>query len=265
MALSDNQLFASVAGRGSEIRMEVKTNKVGTLAAVSGAPVLPKGCPLAFATSTGFWLPWTQPSDAAVYTLTRDAGAGDGGTFLLVIDGEAVVMDWDEDTAGVLANINAVLDGAGAGYNVTVANSGSGTDLGTSANVQTITFAEAAGAPDVVFDGDGLTDGGVIEPTGIALAATDAGTALSSSNKIRGFLQDADPGVSVIAGVQSDASDEIQIVVMLTGSVHRDDINTAAMLLALSGSPSEAELDIALQDQDLLDKGLVVRGLSGIG
>lgn len=40
-----------------------------------------------------------------------------------------------------------MLADAGKGYVVTVVNSGSGTDLGTSANVQTITFGEGAGSP----------------------------------------------------------------------------------------------------------------------
>ncbi len=257
MALETNELRVSSAGRGSEIRMVQRQNKVITLAAISGATLLIKGLPLAYNTSTDLWVPYTQPSDAASFTLTRDAGAGDGGSFQLSVDGLAVVMDWDENTAGVLAKINNVLDGAKKDYQVTVANSGSGTDLGTSANVQTITFGELAGAPDVIYDGAGLTDGGLNEPTGIAIATVDAGTNLNGTNEIRGFIADVDD-------VQTHASDEVQALAMIDGEIHRDDVNTAAMLLLLVGSPSEAELDTALRATAVRERQLTIRGLSEV-
>lgn len=257
MALETNELRVSSAGRGSEIRMVQKQNQVVTLAALSTAALLIKGLPVAYDSSSNFWVPYTQPSDAAEYTLTN-AGTGiDAGSFQLEIDGLVVVMDWDEDTAGVLAAINAVLSGAGKDYAVTVANSGSGTDLGTGANVQTITFGELAGAPNVILDSAGLTDGLVPEPAGITIATVDAGTALNGTNKIRGFIADVD-------GVQTDASDEVQGLVMIDGEINRDDVNTAAMLLLLVGSPSEAELDTALRDPSLRARNLTIRGLSQI-
>jgi hypothetical protein len=257
MTLKENQLFSSVAGRGAEIRLfprQLGGLKVGTIAQQSGAPTLLKGLALAYNTSTSLWTVYTQPSDAAEYTLTRDAGQGDGGLFTLAIDGVIVTMDWDEDTAGVLANINAVLAGAGKDYVVTVANSGSGTDLGTSGNIQTVTFAEAAGAPVVIYDGSQLTDGGVVEADGIALAAVDAGTALNGTNKIRGILY-------TMEGVVTSASEEVQATIMVNGEAHRDDLNTATLRALMGGSPSEAEVDTALR-ADLRAINLDIRGLT---
>ncbi len=258
MALADNDLRVKSAGKGSEIRMVQKENKVVTLAQLSGAALLIKGLPVAYNSSSNFWVPYSQPSaTVASLTLTRDAGAGDSGVFALSIDGASVIMDWDEDTAGVLANINDALDGAGLAYQVTVANSGSGTDLGTSGNIQTVTFGEAAGAPNVEFDGSGLLDGPVPEPTGIAMAIVAAGTDLNGTNDIRGFIADVD-------GVQTSATEEVQALVMIGGEIHRDDVNTAAMLLLLVGSPSEAELDTALRNVKLRERNLTIRGLSQV-
>lgn len=258
MALKDNELFSSAAGRGAEIRLFPREQgglKVITIAAQSGAPTLLKGLALAYNRSTDLWTVYTQPDDAASYTLTRDANEGDGGLFTLTIDGLEVTMDWDEDTAGVLANINAVLADAEKDYVVAVANSGSGTDLGTSANVQTITFDESAGAPTVIFDGSQLTDGGVVEADGIALAAVDAGTQITGTDEIRAFLY-------TMEGVVTSASEEVQATAMVNGEAHRDDINTAALRALMGGSPSEAELDTALRSQKLRGINLDIRGLT---
>lgn len=258
MALQDNDLRVSSAGRGYEIRMVQRRNQVITLAQTAAIATLVKGLPLAYNDSSDLWVPYTQPSDASVVTLTRDAGGGDGGSFQLNIDGTAVTMDWDEDTAGVLSKINLALAGDGkAHYVVTVANSGAGTDLGTNTNVQTITFAEAAGAPQVLYDGSGLLDAAVPEPTGIALGITDAGTALNGTNEIRGFLAD-------VNDVVTSATEETQALAMIEGEIHRDDVNTAAMLLLLVGSPSESELDTALRATAVRERNLTIRGLSQI-
>jgi hypothetical protein len=145
MALADNELFSSGAGRGAEIRMRPNSEggtTVGTLAAVSGAPTYPKGTPVAFNTSSGFWVAYTQ-----------------GG------------------------------------------NNGTGT--------------------------------------------------------IRGFIYDME-------GVQTDASGQVQAVILIGGEVHRDDINTAAIRAVLPATaPTESELDAALGTAALRDAGIIVRGLAG--
>lgn len=142
MALADDQLFSSQAGKGAEIRMFPRKNKVGTLAAQTGAPTLPKGTPLAYNTSTNLWTVFTQ-----------------GGS-----NGEAV---------------------------------------------------------------------------------------------IRGFLMDVD-------GVATSATEEVQVVIMLEGDVHRDDINTTAIRAVLGGSANEAQVDTALQAQLLRELSLHVQGLINV-
>lgn len=251
MALNTNELRSVAAGKGSEIRMVSERNKVGTLAAVSGAPLLPKGCPLSWDSSASFWVPYTQPSDAAVYTITSDGTPATAGVFLLAIDGLAVEVAFDADAAGVDAAVNAVLADAGKGYQISSADSGGGSDLGDASHVVTMTFDEAAGAPSVSLDPSQLTGNAHV------LAQSNAGTQLNGSNKIRGFIQDVD-------GIQSSATEEVQMIVMLEGEVHRDDINTSAIRAVLPGAPSEAELDAALQSQALRDLSLHVRGLADV-
>lgn len=257
MALKIEELFTS-ASRGARARMtpDRRGLYVATFGADALAELLIAGCPVAYNEINDEWVPYTQPSDASIVTLTRDAGAGDGGTMELIIDGLGISLDWDEDTAGVLAKVNAVLEDAEKPYVVTVANSGSGTDLGTSGNVQTITFGEGAGSPTVSVDTVGLTDGGVSEPSGIALVISDAGTSLEGSNKIRGFVFED--------SIQIDASDEVLGVIMVKGEAERNDANTAAVRALLRGSPSEAELDLALGKPAVRDAGIFVRGLSTV-
>lgn len=256
MALQANSLRSTAAGAGSEIRMVVKRNKVGTLAAVSGAPLLPKGTPLAWNSSSSFWVPYTQPSDAAQYTITTAAATQtDGGTFLLIIDGLATEIPWDATAAELEALVNATLLDAGKPWVIST-EATSGTDLGGD-TVVTIDLPEAAGAPSVQLDSSGILDGAVPEPANYVLAAVDAGTQLNDTAQIRGFLQD-------VGGRQTSASEEVQIVVMLEGEVHRDDINTSAIRAVLPGAPSEGELDTALKSQKLRELSLHVRGLAGV-
>ena len=81
-------------------------------------------------------------------------------------------------------------------------------------------------------------------------------------------------GTAVIAGfiahlvVSTDATDDVQAIIMLAGEVHRDDINTAAIRTVLqtgSGAAiSEAQLDVLLKAATLRDKGITVRGLAAV-
>lgn len=61
-------------------------------------------------------------------------------------------------------------------------------------------------------------------------------------------------------------SDDVLVVVLYRGRVHRDDVNTAAIRAVLGGSggTSEAELDIALKVRGLRDMGIDVVGLAGV-
>lgn len=63
-----------------------------------------------------------------------------------------------------------------------------------------------------------------------------------------------------------DETDDVLMVVLYRGRVHRDDVNTAAIRAVLGGSggTSEAELDAALKAQTLRYKGIDVVGLAAV-
>lgn len=252
MALADNELFASRTWLGRP-RMVVERNKVATFAANAGATVLVPGLPVALNSSTALWVPYTQPSDAAVFTITNQNSDVDGGSQEIYIDGLTIpLVAWNVTAAALQTAINAVLADAGKPYTVGCACTEA--NLGVASAVMTVTFTENAGAPSIAYNGAGITDGGVSEPH--VMAVTDAGTALNQTNIIQGFI--AHDSVTL------DAAGEVQGVIMLKGEIHRDDVNTTAMLALLEGSPSEAELDIALRALTLRGLSLYVRGLADV-
>lgn len=84
----------------------------------------------------------------------------------------------------------------------------------------------------------------------------DAGA--NGRGTIRGF---------VYGTAQSDdETDDVLVVVLYRGRVHRDDVNTAAIRAVLGGAggTSEAELDIALKVRGLRDMGIDIVGLAGV-
>ena len=251
MALKDNELFSSTAGRGAEIRLFPREEgglKVGTIAQQSGAPTLLKGLALAYDRDVDLWTVYTQPSDAAVYTITAASTTATDGVFRLMIDGLEYTFDHDVTAAAMQTALLDLLIDADKDYTLAVV--ATTTTLGTNDGVVTITFSENAGAPVVQVD---MTD---ITGNVHVLAATDAGTQLANgSNEIRGILY-------TMEGVVTSASEEVQATIMIDGEAHRDDINTATLRALLGGSPSEAELDTALRSQKLREIGLNIRGLT---
>lgn len=231
------------------------------IAASAGAELLPMGTPMAFNSSTNLHQPWTQPSDAAVYTITDQSLASDGGQFTLVIDGLSSMHAWNVTPAAMEAELLALLADAGKGY--TVAATCSEANLGVAAAVMTLTFSESAGAPSLDIDDTARTDAGIVEPGNLVLAATDAGTQLNGTDKISGFILEQNPGEE---GVQLDAVDDVLGIMLHMGVAYRDDVNTAAIrtILAAYGAPSEAEMDSALRDAELRNKGLSIRGLTQV-
>lgn len=75
-------------------------------------------------------------------------------------------------------------------------------------------------------------------------------------NLIKGFIYGVDQ--------QDDETDDVLVVVLYRGEVHRDDINTAAIRALCGGSPSEANLDAALKVRGLRDMGIDVVGLANV-
>ncbi len=75
---------------------------------------------------------------------------------------------------------------------------------------------------------------------------------------IRGFVY----GVAQ----SDDETDDVLMVVLYRGRVHRDDVNTTAIRAVLGGAggTSEGELDTALKAVTLRYKGIDVVGLAGV-
>jgi hypothetical protein len=84
----------------------------------------------------------------------------------------------------------------------------------------------------------------------------DAGA--NGRGTIRGFVYGTEQS--------DDDADDVLMVVLYRGRVHRDDVNTAAIRAVLGGAggTSEAELDIALKVRGLRDMGIDVVGLAGV-
>ena len=251
MALKENQLFSSTAGRGAEIRLFPREQgglKVITIAAQSGAPTLLKGLPLAYNRNTDLWTVYTQPSDPAIHVLTANATPATAGTMKIHIDGLVTEHAFDTTAVAAATAINAMLLDAGKPYTIAGVDTVA-TDLGDANHVATFTFSENAGAPSWDVDVGDLTG----NPP--ALSTTDAGTQLYGTDEIRAILY-------TMEGVVTSATEEVQAVAMVNGEAHRDDINTAALRALLGGSPSEAELDTALRSQKLRGINLDIRGLT---
>lgn len=107
--------------------------------------------------------------------------------------------------------------------------------------------------------------GGKLLPNGTPVAkatagnvweAYDQGGSGTGTNVVMGILFERE-GLQVNDSGVSNT--EKMGNVLLFGTIHRDDVNTAAIRAVLSGSPSEANLDAALAA--LRDKGIMVQGL----
>jgi hypothetical protein len=246
MTLQSQELFAGPATVPVKPRMHAE--RVGVFLCVAGTALLPLGTPMVKRVSTGFWEPYSQPSDAAVFTITANGTPATAGTFDLLIDGLVVELAFDVAAAALQSAVNAALANAGRAYSV-AAVATTGVDLGDASAVITITFSENAGAPSVDIDVGDLTGNPHV------LATVDAGTALDGSNVIRAFVYESP--------IQLVSGGEVHGVLLLEGEVVASDVNTAAIRAVLGGSPSEAEIEAALVGgkPSLRELGILVRGL----
>lgn len=257
MALESREFFNTTT-RVAFPRMEPKSNKVVTISHGT-AEDLPVATPMCYNDSTDLWVVYTQSADAAIYTLTDQSADTDGGVFVVHMDGLSAPLAWNVTAAAAQTELLALLAEAGKGY--TVAVTCSEANIGVAAAVMTFTFSETANA--LVFDVDtsGLLDGVVPEPGNLVLATTDAGTALNGADVIRGFIQSN--------AVTMNGTDEAQGLIMDSGDIHRDDVNTSTIRGICVGSPSEAELDTALrgtahEGPSLRELDIRVTGLSQV-
>ncbi len=254
MALEINDLREVFSGNSPGKRMIPKEGggtAVGELAVHSGAPLLPEGTPLAFNSSSSKWQVYTQPRDEMVMTITSGATPATAGSFKLIINGHYQSFPFDVTAASVQGNLRATLADVYEDAALIAAVATTGTDLGDASAVITITFPPTMGVVIHGLDTKGLT--GAVHVS----AVTDAGTALNGTNIIRAFVGDE-------GGRQTDATDEVQVLLFKAGTVHRDDVNNAAILLVLGGSTTEGELDTALVKQSVRDVGIDIQALAGV-
>ena len=181
------------------------------------------------------------------------AVAAASGTFDLELNGYRTEVPYNVTAAALQVLLRARFGADGSdlpGGDTIACVATTGANLGVNSAVITITWPELMGAPVVAVDTDDMGGGLIV------LAATDAGTALDSTDKIRAFVFED--------SIQIDASDEVLGVIMVKGEAEKADVNTAAVRALLRGTPSEAELNIALGDPGLKDAGIMVRGLSTV-
>lgn len=247
MALQSKELYAGPTNLAQQPRLAAKSLIVARFGADAGAALLPIGTPVSRRDSDELWIPYLQPSDAAIFVLTANATPATAGSMLLIVDGLSTWHAYDTTAVAAATKINAALLDAGKAYTVAGVDTVA-TDLGDANHVATFTFSENAGAPSWDVDVSGITGNAPAE------AITDAGTQLDGSNLIRGFVYEST--------VQLDASDDVLAPVMVRGEAYEADVNTTAIRAVLGGSPSDGEIQTALKDSGLADR-ILIRGLPG--
>jgi len=251
MALKKEELF-STASRGARARItpDARGLYVATFAADALIELLIAGCPVAYNESSGLWVPYTQSADNAQATITSNATPATGGSWDIVINGMVVQRSFDVTAAALQVAIRAALaeeEPLASGITCTATAEA---NLGVANAIITVDFPEEMGAVDIQGDFEDLTGNVHV------LAVVDAGTALNGADKIKAFVFE-DP-------IQIDASDDVLGVIMVKGEAESADVNTAAVRALLRGSPSSAELLVALGQPSLRDAGIFVRGLSTV-
>lgn len=123
MALNPRELRSTHAGYRGGPAIQIEKNKVGTLAAQTGAPLLPRATPLAWDTAAGMWTVFTQGgsngTDAIRGFVDDDDGVQSHGAnevqVLVALEG-----DLSRDAINTTA-IRAVLGGSPTEANVDTA------------------------------------------------------------------------------------------------------------------------------------------------
>jgi len=243
MALKQTDLVGSKTFQTDNLRFVPFEDGIqpGTLAAISGAPSLAHGTPLAHDGTD--WIVWSAAENAE-YTITADATPASGGDFTLTFNGETTaVIAFDATAADVQAAIEAL--GQVDIGDVTAVQT-VGTDLGDANAVVTITFGGNLAGVDV----NGTADFSGLTGNAHVLAETTEGGDAAAS-KIKGFLW------TPLSAHASDASDETTIQVFKRGRVDRDDV-------PVPSGETQGDLDTALKQLALREAGITVTGLAGV-
>lgn len=167
MAYGPDELFVEGDVETLGKRCISRNTRPGTIAAVSGAPLLATLTPMAFNTATQKWNVWAY-STGEVNTIT-DTGTTTGGTYTITVNGETTTaIAYDAANATILAALNA-LGNVDAGD---VVLSGGGA-AGPNTAPLVLTWGGKFSNQDVAvsIDSSGVTGGGSFVMTTVAGAA----------------------------------------------------------------------------------------------
>lgn len=241
MAYDPNEQFSSRTFP-TRPRQDPKGNKVVTFS--TGTAKLLLATPVARAKSTGYYQVW-QPPVSSSFTLKSDRT---GATYTMTIDGK-VTASMDATAAAVIpATLIAALKLLLPSESFTV----TGTDGTGDGLLITFYDDELYGRmdvhPSVADSGSGGSE--------LAISAEVTGVDDDGVSDIDGFV--VHDAVQLVSGYQ--VLGKVQDI----GAIHRDDVNTSTIRALLGGSPTEANLDIALQRMSLRMAGLRIKGLAGV-
>lgn len=247
MALVPKELFGDAVSQRPCLRAFPYADgiQVGTLAQLSADTSLPNLTPLYWNDVSSVWAVWVGQG-SEVNTITANATAGTGGTFLLTVSGQTTAaIPYNATAADVQAALEA-LSNVAPGDVTAVATTGA--NLGVNSAVVTLNWGGTYAGQNVAITAD-MT--GVTGNDHVLATTTQGGIAPSDGSLIDGFLWAPDePHVGLLAGTT-----HIQVFKM--GVIHAADVPVPT-------GESQADLNEALLGSSLREKGINLQGLAGI-
>lgn len=248
MAIIPEQLFGPTVSQTPNLRAFPYQNGIapGKLKQFGAAASLPNLTPLFFDDANLRWDVWVGQSNE-VNTITANAAPATAGTFTLTVNGQTTAgIAFNANAAAVQAALEALSNVAPG--DVVGVDSGPGANLGTGSHVVTLTWGGAYAGEDVVITANmaGLTGNPHVFAT-----VTAGGSDASDGSKIDGFLWSPEAALAV------STVGELIIQIFRRGLIHRDDV-------PVPSGESQADLDQALLNSSLREKGIDVQGLANV-
>lgn len=240
MTYATNNLYGSTVTTTAQPRVEPESLQPKTFAAVSGGPTLAVCTPVAYDITVDKWKVWSGV--ARVVETASIAVDATGGTFTITIEGLATAAVAFNATAAAVKTA-ILLNRPGVEPDDFEVTGGPGAAGGATPYVITWSGAKYANqdAPIVTTGAGSLTGG-----AGTAAVTTVAQVDGNGVDVIRGFVW-PDP-------IVLDATNDVQGVVMLEGTIHYDDI-------VLPSGESAATLKTYLRSETVSGPGVRQLGL----